>query len=224
MIYYLHTKLIHISIQNLLIIPNSGNIFTTIMNKLLLLNKTNKKIFSTQDLSVIWKETNRRKLLESIKYYLRTNQIYQVSRGIYSIEKYNPRDIEEDIELGFKIAQKISPNSYISLYTAMKYHGLIFQYYDDIYSIGERNIKREVFNKNLIFKTVKDDIFRNDIGILEKKGYRIAGKERSFCDSLYLFPNIGVDNVDVLDEDRVWEMGEIYGNKSLNERIKLLLQ
>jgi predicted transcriptional regulator of viral defense system len=194
------------------------------MNKLLLLNKTNKKIFSTQDLGVIWQEADKRKLLESIKYYLRTNQIYQISRGIYSTEKYNAKDIEENIELSFKIAQKISPDSYISLYTAMKYHGLIFQYYDDIYSIGERNIKREVFNKNFIYKTMKDDIFRNDIGILEKEGYRIANKERSFCDSLYLFPNIGVDNIDILDKDRVWKISKIYENKSLNKRIKLLLK
>jgi hypothetical protein len=106
----------------------------------------------------------------------------------------------------------------------MKYHGLIFQYYDDIYSIGERNIKREIFNKNFIYKTIKDDIFRNDIGILEKKGYRIAGKERSFCDSLYLFPNIGVDNIDILDKNMVWKISKIYENKSLNRRIKLLLK
>jgi predicted transcriptional regulator of viral defense system len=191
---------------------------------MLLLNKTNQKIFSTQDLAVIWQEANKRKLLESIKYYLRTKQIYQVSRGIYSIEKYKAKDIEENIELSFKIAQRISPNSYISLYTAMKYHGLIFQYYDDIYSIGERNIKREIFNKNFIYKTMKDDIFRNDIGILEKKGYRIAGKERSFCDSLYLFPNIGIDNIDMLDKDMVWEISKIYDNKSLNKRIKLILK
>ena len=194
------------------------------MNKLLLLNKTNKKIFSTQDLGVIWQEADKRKLLESIKYYLRTNQIYQISRGIYSTEKYNAKDIEENIELSFKIAQKISPNSYISLYTAMKYHGLIFQYYDDIYSIGERNIKREVFNVEFIYKTMKDDIFRNTIGIYDREGYRIANKERSFCDSLYLFPNIGVDNIDILDKDRVWEISEIYENKSLNKRIKLLLK
>jgi predicted transcriptional regulator of viral defense system len=191
---------------------------------MLLLNKTNQKIFSTQDLAVIWQEANKRKLLESIKYYLRTKQIYQVSRGIYSIEKYKAKDIEENIELSFKIAQRISPNSYISLYTAMKYHGLIFQYYDDIYSIGERNIKREIFNKNFIYKTMKDDIFRNNIGILEKKGYRIADKERSFCDSLYLFPNIGVDNTDILDKDTVWEISKIYDNKSLNKRIKLILK
>jgi predicted transcriptional regulator of viral defense system len=194
------------------------------MNKLLLLNKTNQKIFSTQDLAVIWQEADKRKLLESIKYYLRTKQLYQVSRGIYSIEKYNAEDIEENIELSFKVAQRISPNSYISLYTAMKYHGLIFQYYEDIYSIGERNIKREIFNKNFIYKTMKDDIFRNDVGILEKKGYRIAGKERSFCDSLYLFPNIGVDNIDILDKDMVWKISKIYENKSLNRRIKLLLK
>jgi hypothetical protein len=106
----------------------------------------------------------------------------------------------------------------------MKYHGLIFQYYDDIYSIGERNIKREIFNKNFIYKTMTDDIFRNDTGILEKKGYRIAGKERSFCDSLYLFPNIGVDNIDILDKDIVWEISKIYKNKSLNKRIKLILK
>jgi predicted transcriptional regulator of viral defense system len=190
------------------------------MNKILQLNKTNKEIFSTQDLAVIWEEQDKRKLYETIKYYLRTNQLQQITRGIYSIEKLD----EKDTSLIFKISQKISPNSYISLYTALKYHGLIFQYYENIYSIGERNMEREVFNKKFIYKTMKDDIFRNEKGIISKNGYRIASKERALCDTLYLIPNVGIDNTESLDKKKVEEISRIYENKSLDKRLKLVLQ
>jgi predicted transcriptional regulator of viral defense system len=193
------------------------------MNKLLLLNRTNKKIFSTQDLAVIWKEPDKRKLLEIVKYYLRTDQLYQITNGIYSLERFTKEDISKNITLAFKISQKISPNSYISLYTALKYHGLIFQYYEDVYSIGQRNMEREVFNKKFIYKTMKNDIFRNEIGIISKDGYRIGTKERSFCDTLYLIPEATVDNIEALDFNRVDEISDIYDNKSLKRRIKIIL-
>jgi predicted transcriptional regulator of viral defense system len=193
------------------------------MNKILVLNKTNKKIFSTQDLAVIWKQPGKRRLLEIIKYYIRTNQLYQITRGIYSLEKFTKEDLAKNISLAFKISQKISPNSYISLYTGLKYHGLIFQYYEDIYAIGERNLEREIFNKKFIYKTIKDDIFRNEIGVISKDGYRIANKERAFCDTLYLIPEATIDNVESLDLNRVEKISSIYNNKSLTKRIKLIL-
>jgi predicted transcriptional regulator of viral defense system len=191
---------------------------------MLKLDKTDRKIFSTQDLAVIWNQPDKRKLYETIKYYLRTNQLYQITRGIYSTEKLDEKNITKNISLAFKIAQKISPNSYISLYTALKYHGLIFQYYENIYSIGERNTERGIFNKKFIYKTMKDDIFRNERAIISQNGYRIASKERAVCDTLYLIPNVGIDNVEMLDKKKVEETSKIYGNKSLDKRLKLLFQ
>lgn len=192
-------------------------------NRLLILNKTEKEIFTSQDLAVIWQEPNKRKLLETIKYYIRTKQLYSIGRGIYSTKDIKQNDLEKDITLSFKISQKISPNSYISLFTALKYHGLIFQYYEEIYSIAPKNIKREIFNKQFIFKTMKDDIFTNEVGILSKEGYRIAGTERALCDTLYLFPNVSVDNVDGVDIKKAKEIAKNYNNKSLIKRLNYLL-
>ena len=194
------------------------------MNKILVLNKTDQKIFSTQDLAVIWKQPDKRRLLEIIKYYIRTNQLYQITRGIYSLEKFRKEYLAKDISLAFEISQKISPNSYISLYTALKYHGLIFQYYEDIYAIGERNLEREIFNKKFIYKTIKDDIFRNETGIITEDGYRIADKERAFCDTLYLIPNASVDNIESLDLTKVEDISRIYNNRALKKRINLILK
>ena len=192
-------------------------------NKLLILNKTKNGIFTTQNLGVIWQETNKRKLLEIIKYYIRTKQLYPIGRGIYSTKNIKQNDLEKDITLSFKISQKISPNSYNSLFTALKYHGLIFQYYEEIYSISSKNIKRKIFNKQFIFKTMKDDIFTKEIGILSKKGYRIAGAERALCDTFYLFPNVSIDNIEGVDIKKVKEISKIYNNKSLIKRLNSLL-
>ena len=53
------------------------------MNKLEKLVSTNKNILTIQDLGVIWGVTDRKKLLENIKYYLRKGRLKQIQRGVY---------------------------------------------------------------------------------------------------------------------------------------------
>jgi hypothetical protein len=73
-----------------------------------------KKVFTTEDLAVIWQIPQRRKLIESIKYYLREKRLTSIHKGVYAYgEDYTPLDI----------AQKLVPLSYISLYTTSQMHG-----------------------------------------------------------------------------------------------------
>ena len=67
------------------------------IEKLLVLNKN---VFSTQDLSIIWGISVKKKLWEIIKYYVRKNKLYRIYRGIYSLDKKYSQ---------FELAQKIQP-------------------------------------------------------------------------------------------------------------------
>jgi predicted transcriptional regulator of viral defense system len=99
------------------------------MSKIAQLYQTKKNIFTIQDLGVIWQQDQRSKLIESIKYYLRKGPLKKIQRGLYYLG--------EDYD-NFELAQKIIPASYISFYTALAKHGIIFQYYKTKHSAAGR--------------------------------------------------------------------------------------
>ncbi len=69
-----------------------------------------KKVFTIEDLAVMWQISERRRLIERIKYYLREKRLIHISKGVYAYgTDYTPMDI----------AQKLVPLSYISFYIAI---------------------------------------------------------------------------------------------------------
>jgi len=61
------------------------------------------------------------------------------------------------------------------------------------------------------------------MGIAQKENYFIATRERAFLDALYLYKNYYFDNLDVLDEKKVFEILKIYQNKTLEQRARKLI-
>ncbi len=185
------------------------------MTKLEKLISTKKNIFTIQDLGVIWGVDEHQKLLENIKYYLRKGRLKQIKRGVYATQKdYNP----------FKLAQKIIPLSYISFYTALAKHGVIFQYYDTIHSVALDYKKIEADYQKFTYHKIKPEIFFNNLGIEKKQGYQIASRERAICDSLYLKPKLAFDNLTKINSERILEISKIYNNKNLEKRINNLIK
>jgi predicted transcriptional regulator of viral defense system len=177
--------------------------------------KTKKNILTIQDLGVIWGISNRKRVLEGIKYNLKKGRLIQIQRGIYSKSK----DYES-----LELAQKIIPLSYISLYTALAKHGVIFQYYETIHSIALKSRKIQVENQNFTYHQVKPEIFFNNFGIAKKQGYLIATRERAICDSLYLKPTLAFDNLAKINSQRLLEISKIYHNKRLEKDINKLIK
>ena len=182
------------------------------IEKLLVLNKN---VFSTQDLSIIWGISVKKKLWEIIKYYVRKNKLYRIYRGIYSLDKKYSQ---------FELAQKIQPISYISLHTALSIHGINFQYYSTFYSISLVSKKYLIADIEYSYHQVKDYIFYNKRGIVNKGLYFIANKQRAICDTLYMWPNMTFDHVDPLDTDTLLEIAKMYKNKRLVHDIALFIK
>lgn len=202
----------------------SGSIITSNMNKLVELQKTGRKVFTAQDLGVLWNYKNSRKLYELIKYYVNNKQIYRLAKGLYGLDEYDEESLRLDGNLLFEIANKLIRNSYISLFSALKFYGVIFQYYGEIYSVSSKPTVKMVKGVKFVYKKIKDDVLFNEMGIGKKEVFRMASIERAVCDSLYFFPKLGLEYVEGVNKEKIMKMAKIYSNQELIKRVKKLME
>jgi len=173
-----------------------------------------KKVFTTDDLAIIWGVSDRKKLIGRIKYYLRQQRLIHIYKGLYAYGEYTPLDI----------AQKLVPMSYLSLYTTSQMHGLTFQYYSTIFCISLKSKKYNVDGQKYEYRKVKDAIFYNDLGLMQEEGHTIANKERTICDLLYVFPGFAFDNIKSVDIEMLHKIATIYDNKRLQKDVSKIIK
>jgi hypothetical protein len=173
-----------------------------------------KKVFTTDDLAIIWGVSDRKKLIGRIKYYLRQRRLIHIYKGLYAYGEYTPLDI----------AQKLVPMSYLSLYTTSQIHGLTFQYYSTIFCISLKSKKYNVDGQKYEYRKVKDAIFYNDLGLMQEDGHTIANKERTICDLLYVFPGFAFDNLKSVDTEILHKIATIYDNKRLQKDVSEIIK
>lgn len=173
------------------------------------LYKTEKKIFTTKDLALIWQENDNKKLYSKISYYTRKGDLIKLSRGIFTKNKdYNSKEL----------ATSIYSPSYISFETALVDAGMVFQYYETIFIATKWTKKINIDDKSFCYRKIKDSVLYNSEGIVQKDNYNIASPERAFLDMIYLFPNYYFDNLRPIDWEKCSELVKIYNNKKLEER------
>ena len=168
--------------------------------------ESNQKVFSIEDLGSIWSENDYIKVKALARYYASKNKVFRVKNGLYSIVE------KPDV---LEVAQHLITPSYISYHTALSIHGINFQYYSDIHCMALRNREIEVKEQKIIFHQIKYDVLFNPLGIINQNGYNLASPERAICDSLYLSPGIGFDNINQIDIIELFKIAQIYNNKSL---------
>jgi hypothetical protein len=156
-----------------------------------------KKVFTIEDLAVIWGITERRKLIERIKHYLREKRLVHIHKGVYAYGDYTSMDV----------AQKLVPMSYISLYTTSQIHGLTFQYYATTFCIALKSITYDIGDQTYVYHKVKEPIFYSQVGLVNQ--------ERTICDLLYVFPSTAFDSLAGVDPKKLIATASIYGNKRL---------
>ncbi len=175
--------------------------------------KSNKTIFTTNDLALIWDITDRKRLNSRVKYYLRNKRLIHIYKGLYGYGEYTALDI----------AQKLIPLSYISLYTSSQMYGLTFQYYETIFCISLTSKKYQINGQNYEYHKIKESVFYNSKGLVKKGNITIANKERTICDLLYVFPGVAFDNLSNINTNLLQEIAEIYQNKRLVSEVAKLI-
>ena len=132
------------------------------------------------------------------------------NRGIYAKDQY-------DI---FELANKIYAPSYISLETVLQRAGVIFQYYDSIFSVSyvSRTVKAD--GKTIVYRRLKKEILLNKQGIEEQENVVIASPERAFLDSVFLYRDYHFDNLSSLNWEKVMDLKEIYRSGVFQKRVE----
>ena len=181
-------------------------------NDILKIFRSKSTVFTFKDISLIFGETNMDLVKSRMNYYVKTKKLYQIRKGIYSIDKNYDK---------LELATKIFTPSYISLETILQKEGIIFQFYKRIFIISY--LTREIIcdNQEYSYKKIKNNILTNTTGVERKENYFIASKERALLDTLYLYGDYYFDNLKPIDFNKCFKILEIYNNKSLEKRLNL---
>ncbi|MDD3645913.1 MAG: hypothetical protein PHH06_00735 [Candidatus Gracilibacteria bacterium] len=182
------------------------------MNVLLKLSQSKNTVFSFDELQDIFGIENKQVFKNKLSSYVKKGILERISKGIYSLK-------DKKIDR-FELANKIYSPSYISFFTALYHHGIIFQYENDVYLAYKKSDIKKIADFDIKLKCLKKDILLNPTGIVNNGTYSIAGAERAFLDTIYLYGDIYFDNLDKIDYEKVLELLDIYKKKSLEKKVK----
>ena len=180
------------------------------MDEILQLYKWKQTVFNFSDLESIFGITNTQVLKNKIQFLKKKWILSSPRRGIYVV-----RDKPVN---SFELANKIYSPSYISFYSALYHHKMIFQYPEEVYLAYKKTQMQDIAGLQVELKTLKKNILLNPSGIIHNGLYSIASAERAFLDTLYLSGEIHFDNLDMIDVNKVKELLKIYQSKTLEKR------
>jgi len=167
--------------------------------------------------------------------WVRSGNLVQIRRGLYVLsERYQKTPPHP-----FLISNRIKHASYVSLQSALEYHGLIPEYVPSITSVTTG--RPEILNTpigSFIFKHIKKALFLGYEAIDLGGGNSafVARPEKALLDLLYLTPRsdsldylreIRLQNTETLDTAFLEELAEKSGSRKLRRaarRISLILK
>lgn len=175
-----------------------------------ILLRSRQTVFSTKDISLLWKENNNKTINNRLKKYVKAGKLIRVYRGLYA------KDNDYD---QFELVTRIYTPSYISFETVLTRSGINFQYYGNIFVASYVNREIVADNQRITFVRIKDYVLSNSLGIDHRDGYAIASPERAFLDRLYINRKYYFDNLSTLNWDKVFKILPIYNNKRLEKEV-----
>jgi hypothetical protein len=176
--------------------------------------RSSRTVFTFKDISMLWRNTDKKAVIAGINYYVNTGQLYRIRRGIYAKDKNYDKT---------ELACRIYTPAYVSFETVLARAGINFQYYGQIfiasYLAREIVVDGQVYN----YRKIKNALLTDPAGVLNKDGIAIATSERAFLDTLYLNTDYHFDNLAALDWDKVFEMLPLYENKRMARKVNEFL-
>ncbi len=138
---------------------------------ILTLYKADQTVFCLSDISMLLNESNFTRLKQKVNYYVHTNAISNIRRGIYAKNNYNKEEL----------ACKIYTPAYISLEFVLQKAGIIFQFNEPITIVSylSRNILAD--KNKLVYRKIKNQVLFNTSGISRsREGVNIATPRELF--------------------------------------------
>ena len=139
----------------------------------------NTPIFSAKELVVIF-GSNRRAVNGFLSYNVKKGSIIRLKAGLFTLANIPVSD--------FVVANKLCFPSYISLDTALSYHGVIPETVYSITSVTSKTTKEfEALNKRFVYFKIKKEAFSGYEIVKTENGVSyLASPEKAVADLLYL--------------------------------------
>jgi hypothetical protein len=187
----------------------------SLQNQLLLdIFKDKATVFTMQGIAMAFGQgLGRNTIKNRVMNYVRKGELLNPRKGIYAKPGYDEKEL----------ACLLYTPSYISLEYVLQRAGIVFQYSNVITSVGNLSRSVEVDGKEYRYRKIKGEILIDRTGIICEGNVNIATPERAFLDTLYLNSNYYFDNPSSLNRDKVLSILPIYGNKTLEKRVKKIL-
>jgi hypothetical protein len=185
---------------------NKGYFLTTIL-------RSNKTVFSSKDIALMWRIPSTSATRERLSYYIRRGELYRIRKGLYAKDNHYNR---------LELATRIYTPSYVSFETVLAKEGLIFQYYEKITIASYLNRVINIDQQTYSYRKLKTMVLVNSVGVEHVSETSIATKERAFLDTLYINSNYQFDNLRSVNWEKVFEILPYYSNKRLEKEVKSL--
>jgi len=184
-------------------------------NQLLLdIYKDKAGVFTMQGIAMAYGQgLDRNTVKNRMIGYVRRGEILNPRKGIYAKSGYDEKEL----------ACLLYTPSYISLEYVLQRVGIVFQYSDEITCVGNLSRTLEIDGKVYRYRKIKGEILIDTSGIIREGNVNIASPERAFLDTLYLDSNYYFDNTSSLNKEKVLSLLPIYNNKTLEERVSIIL-
>ncbi len=185
---------------------NKGYFLTSIL-------RSNKTIFSSKDIALLWHDPGTSATRERLSYYIKKGELYRIRKGLYAKDKGYSQ---------LELATRIFTPSYVSFETVLVKEGLIFQYYENIFVASYLDREVTVDGQTYSYRKVKTRVLLNPVGVEHVNETSIATRERAFLDTLYVNADYQFDNIQGVNWEKVSEILPIYENKRLAKKVDRL--
>lgn len=156
-------------------------------------------VLSLPEISYITKYIEEQ-LYSALKYAVKSKHLIRISKGLYAFDiSYSKQEY----------ANKLRSPSYISLYTILQEHNIVFQPYSSIFSIANRSEVLQNDGQHYVYRKIKDSFLFQTFGIESLNGTFKAKPERALCDKIYLDHEEYFDNLRAIDWNLMTSINQI---------------
>lgn len=179
------------------------------------LYKDKRSVFRLSDIAMLFPQAEGKYLSDRMGYYVQTNRLLKLRRGIYAKPGYNP----------LELANVLYTPSYISLEYVLQQAGVIFQYDSRYTSISYLSREVVIDGKTYSYRRIKEPIIMDTAGIIRNEDTcNKATPERALLDMLYLNKDFYFDNINPLDKQLIARILPVYKSIALEKRVAKLLK
>ena len=190
-----------------------NSLYITKGNYLSAILRSNKTVFTTEDIALLWHESLSPKTLVRINYYVKQGELIPLRRGIYAKDaNYNK----------LELATRIITPAYVSFETILAREGVIFQFYMPIFVASYTTRQLLVDKQVYTYRKIKHEVLLNPLGVEHINETSSAVLERAVLDSLYVGALSYFDNLRSVNWELLFSILPIYTNRQLEKKVEKL--